>query len=205
MPDAIIVEGPMAGGHLGIKKEALTDGSYIETLEEILVPIVDYVRNELKSDVPIIVAGGVYTGDDIARFIKLGANGVQMATRFIGTEECDAHPNFKQRFIDAVEEDIVFVTSPVGYPGRAMKNKFTEDLSRGHLLPEYCVGCVKPCNGVVAATPYCITEHLIKSVTGDVVDGLVFTGANGYRIKEITTVASIVNEIVGEANRSLAT
>lgn len=200
VPDLIIIEGPLAGGHLGFSWDQLhTDST--PSLESILIDVQAALK-ELDLEIPVFVAGGIYTGSDIAKFIRLGAQGVQMATRFIGTFECDASEGFKQAFIDAKESDIRYVISPSGYPGRAINNPLVETLmSNGRIKVARCYNCLKPCNP--ATTPYCITEALISAVKGDRVNGLVFTGTNGYRIKEIVSVQSLIDELMHEMEVAL--
>jgi nitronate monooxygenase len=197
LPDAVIVEGPEAGGHLGVKYEELNSGIVETDLEARLADVLAY-RELHGHTYPIFVAGGVYTHEDIARYVSLGADGVQMGTRFIATNECDAHENFKNVFVNAKKEDIRYVKSPVGYPARAFTNGFTEKLDIAHIPVEKCYVCVTPCDGKVAATPYCITDYLIKAVQGDIKNGLVFTGANGYRVEKIVSVKELITELKGD-------
>lgn len=196
LPDFIVVEGPKAGGHLGFKMEVLKDEKE-ETLNKIVTDVINVAESykEFK-DIPIIAAGGIYTGNDIAEFLKLGAAGVQMATRFITTEECDADIEFKNEFLKCSKEDIAYINSPVGMPGRAIKNKFIEDAEAGKIKVTKCYGCVKNCNP--KTTPYCITKALINSVKGDVDNGLIFSGSNGYKADKIVKVKELVNELVNE-------
>lgn len=196
-PDAVVVEGPMAGGHLGVKYEEIHKHSITDNLDERFLDIKQYCeKNEL--DIPIIVAGGIFTREDAKKYLDLGADAIQVGTRFIGTVECDADPKFKQKFIDSTEADVRYVKSPVGYPARALSNQMTEDLDVGHIPVEKCLGCVIPCGGKVASTPYCITDKLIDAVNGDVVNGLVFTGANGYKVNQITTVSDVIDDLLGK-------
>lgn len=192
-PDAVVVEGPKAGGHLGIKYEDI--GKKETTLEERLDDVLTFMKDN-NYNFPVFVAGGVFTSADVKKFIDLGANGVQIGTRFIATEECDAHPNFKQKIIDSKKEDITYVKSPVGYPARAIRNSFVELSEKGNVPVEKCLGCVKPCQGKVPSTVYCITDYLIRAVQGDVENGLVFSGENGYRVKEMTTVHKLIEELI---------
>lgn len=192
LPDAVIVEGPEAGGHLGVSYADI--GKKEVTLTDRFIEVKNFcIENDFHF--PIFVAGGVYTAEDIQKYRNLGADGVQMATRFITTFECDAHEKFKNKFIESSKEDIVYVKSPVGYPGRALKNKFTDLQELGHIKVEKCVGCVLPCKGVDPSTVYCITDYLIKSVRGDSENGLIFSGSNGYRNKEIVHVSDLMLEL----------
>ncbi len=195
VPDAIVIEGPEAGGHLGVKKSDMD--KKVETLMERLTGVLDYMKeNNLKF--PVIVAGGIFTASDVKRFLDAGADMVQLGTRFIATDECDADFNFKQNLVNCQESDMLAVESPVGYPACAIKSPMTERLENGHLPIDKCLGCVIPCGGPIEATPYCITDHLIKSVTGDLEDGLFFTGSNGYRVDKIVSVHDLIDELLME-------
>jgi NAD(P)H-dependent flavin oxidoreductase YrpB (nitropropane dioxygenase family)/DNA-binding MarR family transcriptional regulator len=189
VPDAILFEGPKAGGHLGFKEEQLEEAQehFYETIMEIKEEIEDL------PDCPLIVAGGIYTKDDVQKALAYGADGVQLGTRFVTTEECDAHPNFKQAYLDAKEEDMVVIKSPVGMPGRAIRNPFIDRVEDGRIPPEKCNRCLTPCKAEEA--PYCITQALINAARGDVEHGLVFSGSNAYRATKIETVADIFREL----------
>lgn len=200
IPDFIVIEGPRAGGHLGFQKEALLDGSAEETdqiLPEVLSSIAPY---EVKygRKIPVFAAGGVYDGGDMARLTKAGAAGVQIATRFIVTKECDASLAYKQRMVEAKSEDITIVNSPVGMPGRALNSPLIKRLAKGEKLqPERCNLCLKACpHGDL--TPYCISRALVEAVKGNWEDGLFFCGANVERIDKITTVKELMDEIIEE-------
>ncbi len=196
-PDAVVVEGPMAGGHLGVKYEEITTHKITDNLDQRFLDVKEYCqKNQL--DIPIIVAGGIFTHDDAQKYLELGADAIQIGTRFIGTVECDAASEFKQKFIDSDEKDVRYVKSPVGYPARALSNQMTADLDIANIPVNKCLACVIPCAGKKETTPYCITEKLIDAVNGDVENGLVFTGANGYRISEITTVSDVINDLLGK-------
>lgn len=187
-PDLVVIEGPQAGGHLGFSKEELdsyTKESYDEEIKQILS-----LAKELE--VPVVVAGGVYTREDMEHYLTLGANGVQMATRFVTTKECDASDAYKQAYIAAKKEDIVIVKSPVGMPGRAIHNAFLDKVKAGERFMRGCRQCISTCNP--ATTPYCITEALINAVEGRLDEGLIFCGSNAYRAERIETVASIMEE-----------
>ncbi|WP_432404656.1 NAD(P)H-dependent flavin oxidoreductase [Wukongibacter sp. M2B1] len=199
IPDAVIVEGPKAGGHLGFSLDQL-NSIKLPSLQELVKEVIEALKpfeERYKKNVPVIAAGGIYTGTDIAKFLNIGADGVQMSTRFVGTEECDAHLNFKKAYISAGEEDIQIVKSPVGMPGRAIRNAFVKAVEEQKLKISRCYNCLKPCNP--ATTPYCISDALINSVKGDTENGLVFIGTNGYRMKEIVTVKALIKELVDEA------
>lgn len=195
LPDVVVIEGPLAGGHLGFTKEQLQDipgMHYEEEVERILKAVKAYGAEQGK-EIPVVMAGGIYTGEEAAYWISRGLQGVQMATRFVTTEECDAHPAFKQTYIDAGEEDIVLVKSPVGMPGRAIRNAFLERAEKGPIPHGRCFGCIKTCKP--ADTPYCITEALIRAVEGDVENGLLFCGSNACRSDKIEKVEDILGEV----------
>ncbi len=197
LPDFIVIEGPLAGGHLGISKAEIDLGN-IPLLADILQDVIAVVRpieERIGRKIPIFCAGGVYTHQDIVDLIEKGSDGVQMATRFIATEECDASPAFKQCLIDAKEEDIVYTISPVGLPGRGVNTPFVMSLDGSLQKVEACIACLTPCNPM--ATPYCITEALIRAVNGDPQNGLVFTGSNGFRLDKIVTVHALMEELKG--------
>lgn len=203
LPDAIIVEGPKAGGHLGFTKAEL-ELNPVADLKDLVRDVLEAVRpfsDKYKKEIPIIAAGGIFDGCDIAEYLRMGASGVQMATRFVATEECDADINFKKAYIDATKEDIQLVKSPVGMPGRAIRNSLVASLERGNLPVAKCYNCLKPCDP--ADTPYCISEALIRSVKGDIDKGLIFVGENGYRLTEITTVPKLIKELVDETKECL--
>lgn len=200
MPDFIVIEGPLAGGHLGFKKEAIMSGD-VQTTDEILEDVLKEIAPyEVKSGkkIPVFVAGGVFDGADMARLVSKGATGVQIATRFIATEECDASSAYKQMMIDAKEEDAVIVPSPVGLPGRALNTPLIKKLAEGLKFPAIrCNLCLKACpHG--DKIPYCISHALIEAVKGNIEEGLFFCGANVGRINKLTTVAELMSEIMSE-------
>ncbi|THB66469.1 MAG: nitronate monooxygenase [Desulfovibrio sp.] len=193
LPDAFVVEGPKAGGHLGFKAEDLDQPEF--ALEKILVPVVETARK--FGNIPVIAAGGVYTGADIHAMLQLGASGCQMGTRFVGTEECDASPEFKQHYLSAKAEDIQIVQSPVGLPGRAIRTPFVKDLDGDSRQPESCpFYCMRGCKKEDA--PFCITRALIEAKTGNLQDGLVFAGSNAWRVDSIVPVARLMADLVAE-------
>lgn len=196
--DLIIVEGPKAGGHLGFSNEELDDIKSINYDDE-FIKILDITKKYEKKynkKIPVIAAGGISSGVDVKKYLDLGAGGVQVGTRFVATHECDAHDNFKQSYIDAKEEDIEIVKSPVGMPGRAIKNKFIESVLYSRPKITKCYNCLVPCNPKV--TPYCISTALINAVKGDVDDALLFCGADASKINELKSVKEVMNELTCE-------
>lgn len=203
VPDMIVIEGPEAGGHLGFKPDELTPENKpkLEDITKDVIAEVKEIEKETGKEIPVVVAGGVFDGNDIAKFFKLGANGVQMATRFVATEECDASPEFKQAYVNAKKEDIKIIKSPVGMPGRAIKNKFIKKVEESKSKITKCYNCIKTCNP--AETPYCITRALINAVKGNVDEGLIFCGSNVDRIDKIVTVKELMNELVQGAEMAM--
>jgi NAD(P)H-dependent flavin oxidoreductase YrpB (nitropropane dioxygenase family) len=176
---AVVVEGAEAGGHLG------TDRSIDEIFPE--------VRAAVKT-IPVLAAGGIMDGFDIAKYLKMGADGVQMATRFVCSVECSAPLAFKQMYMDSHKEDIVEMKSPVGMPGRAIRNKLIREIEDGTVKRERCeIQCLKTCSRL-----YCIYERLMMAMRGDVENGLVFSGANAWKIKKILPVTEIFSQLLGE-------
>ena len=195
--DMVVIEGPKAGGHLGFHADKLE--IEIDNFDKTVTDIIEEVQKystKYNKNIPVIVAGGVFDGNDIAKYLNLGANGVQMATRFVATEECDAATEFKEAYINAKKEDVVIVKSPVGMPGRAILNPFVNRTKEGPIKVTKCYNCLIPCNP--ADTPYCISKALINAVKGNIREGLVFCGENASRINEITTVDSLMNELKSE-------
>ena len=191
LPDAIVVEGPKAGGHLGFKVEQLEDENF--TLEK-LIPEVIAVANEIGAlhgcSIPVIAAGGIYTGEDIDKFMGMGAAGVQMGTRFVTTVECDASDKFKQAYIDAGENDVRIIKSPVGMPGRAISSLFLDEVEAGTKQPKYCpVNCIKTCD--INTAPYCIIASLSAALKGNFKHGYAFAGSNVWRTDKIITVKEL--------------
>ena len=198
-PDFIVIEGQKAGGHLGFKKKELEEGTF-QSLEEILKEVLEELipfEEKYKKKIPVFVAGGIFTNEDIEYYIKQKASGVQMATRFIATTECDAHEHFKQMIIKATKEDIVYVKSPAGFPGRAIRNTFVKKIENDpNQKVSHCLGCMIPCDP--RCTPYCITRALIKAVTGDMENGLFFCGTSAEKIHEITDVHTLIEDLKGK-------
>jgi nitronate monooxygenase len=199
VPDAIVVEGPLAGGHLGFSENEINQPSF--QLNILLKNVLDAIKPYeaiYKKKIPVIAAGGVFSGNDIADLIKAGASGVQMATRFVATYECDASDEFKKAYINADSDDVQIIHSPVGMIGRAIKNKFLTDVAAGYKKPIRCLcNCLKPCNPVKA--PYCIADALINAQRGDLDKGFAFAGTNVYKIKEIVSVKQLMDELISEA------
>ncbi|GAB1476372.1 nitronate monooxygenase family protein [Bacillota bacterium] len=185
--DLIIVEGPEAGGHLGFSHKVLAS--------EDKPSVIDIVK-EVVGGIPVVAAGGIFTGGDIADCLKAGAAGVQMATRFVATDECDADIKFKEAYVNAEKEDIVIIESPVGMPGRAIYNKFIQKVSEQGDEIKGCFQCLKGCNPKKA--PYCISVALINAVKGNVDEGLIFAGSNVHRVKKIVPVKELINELMGD-------
>jgi len=195
LPDAVILEGPLSGGHQGFTYEQCLEEEY--QLENITPSVVEEAK--AWGDIPVFVAGGIWDHDDIARFVEMGASGVQMATRFIGTHECDAHEAFKEVLIDAKQEDIQLLKSPVGYPARGVRTNLIELVDKREGPAIKCISnCVFPCNrGEEAkAVGYCIADRLSDAYLGDTKLGLFFTGTNGYRLNEIISVETLMHKLV---------
>ncbi len=203
-PDFVVIEGSEAGGHLGFKKDDLVNGE-CQTLDEILVDVQEELvayREKYNKSIPVFVAGGVFDGNDIAHYIQNGADGVQMGTRFIATEECDASDAFKEAVIASTKENIAIVPSPTGFPGRGLWNDFmVKTKERGNVCMKNCLQCMIPCTP--SDTPYCISEALIQSAQGNLNNGLVFVGSNAWRITQKTTVEKLIRELCDEANIAL--
>ncbi|WP_334299282.1 NAD(P)H-dependent flavin oxidoreductase [Metaclostridioides mangenotii] len=196
--DMLIVEGPNAGGHLGFNNKDLEDIKgidYDNEFAEILKIAKDY-GEKFNKDIPVIAAGGIFSSDDVKKFIDLGASGVQIGTRFIATEECDADDNFKMAIVNAKKEDIQIVKSPVGLPGRAIRNKFIETVETSRQEVKRCYNCLIPCNP--KETPYCISQALINGVKGDLDNALIFSGSEAYKIDKISTVEEVISDLTSK-------
>jgi len=203
MPEFIVCEGPLAGGHLGFSKEDFESGN-VESLKDIVTSTKEIIKpfeEKYGIHIPVIAAGGVHDGHDMADMLKVGADGVQMATRFIATHECDASDEYKDMIINSKEEDIVRVESPAGLPGRAIRNYLTKYLETRKMKVSYCVNCLKTCKKV--GIPYCITEQLGNSAGGDNT-GLIFTGAKAYLIERIEYVDAVVKKVMSECKNDLS-
>ncbi|WMJ85619.1 NAD(P)H-dependent flavin oxidoreductase [Anaerocolumna sp. MB42-C2] len=193
-PDAIIIEGPKAGGHLGFHPEELEhidDAAYDEEIKSIIALTKDY-GTKYDKEIPVIVAGGIQNKQDMEHYFSIGADGIQVATKFVTTKECDADIKYKQAYIDSKEEDIIIVKSPVGMPGRAIKNSFMERAGLGRIPIKRCHNCIKTCNP--AETPYCITDALANAARGDLDEALLFCGAYAYKEDRIRTVQDVLDD-----------
>ncbi|MDL2269615.1 nitronate monooxygenase family protein [Desulfosarcina sp. OttesenSCG-928-A07] len=195
LPAAFVVEGPKAGGHLGFKPDQLDNPTFC--LENLVQDVLDELRPIEAAHgvrIPVIAAGGVYDGADIRRFLEMGASGVQMGTRFVATYECDADERFKQAYVDAQKEDLMVIKSPVGLPGRALRNTFLEDVASGVRRAFKCpYHCVKTCDP--KTSPYCIGMALAMAQQGKLKNGFAFAGANAHRVDKIVSVKELMKEL----------
>lgn len=199
IPDAIIFEDPAkAGGHLGATLQKLFSREF--SSDEVIPQLAEWSRKDYGSEIPIITAGGIWNRKDIDHALSLGAKGVQMASRFICTHECDADDNFKQAFIQAKEQDITIVDSPAGLPGRALRTSFTQRLFRGGDIAQKCfASCLAKCRCRDDEETFCVATALHKAQQGDMNDGLVFTGSNATRHSKIVHVREIFDELLERA------
>ncbi|MFT4146325.1 MAG: nitronate monooxygenase family protein [Mobilitalea sp.] len=194
--DFIVIEGPLAGGHLGFSKEQLNQIEDLDYDNEIKGIVECKKEYEIKynQSIPVVVAGGIFDQNDIRHALDLGVDGVQIATRFVVTEECDASQEYKNAYLAAKEEDVKIVISPVGMPGRALRNPFLSTVDKGRVAVKKCYNCLEHCNP--KDTPYCITKALINAVEGNIEEGLIFCGAKVHKLKHMTTVKAIFDELV---------
>jgi len=204
LPDAVVVEGPLAGGHLGFKFENIDDPAFkLEVLIPEVIKVVKTFEDKYNKSIPVIAGGGIYTGADIYKFLQMGANAVQMATRFVTTNECDAYMEFKQAYINCKQEDVIVIKSPVGMPGRAIKNQFLIDVSEGKKEPFKCpYHCIITCD--VVNSPYCIANALVNAKIGDLKNGFAFCGANAYRADKIISVKELINTLSDEYKKAVS-
>ncbi len=202
LPDAVIVEGPRAGGHLGFKEEQINDMEF--SLEKLVPEIVSELKvfeDKYEKKIPLFAAGGIYTGDDIHKILDLGAAGVQMGTRFVTTDECDASLAFKLAYINAESSDIEIIRSPVGMPGRAILSNFIRKVRDGKKQPKKCpFKCIKTCD--ISKSPYCIIVALINALKGNFENGYAFAGANAFRATKISSVKEIFQSLIKEYTES---
>ncbi len=204
LPDAIVVEGPLAGGHLGFKSEDL-ESHKEDILENLVVDVLKVAKEyerELRINIPVIAGGGIFDGKDVAKFLGLGAKGVQIATRFVATFECPVADEFKELYLAAGKEDVVIIESPVGMPGRVIMTEFIDRVIHGDRVPVKCnYRCIKTCDPETA--PYCIAKALFNAVIGDLDKAVVFAGSNVSRVEKIISVEELMDGIVGEATEEL--
>lgn len=209
-PDLVVIEGPLAGGHLGFSRDHLTQlgvdtddveqtyqqADYDEEIRGIIRLVKEYGEKYNKV-IPVVTAGGIYTHEDVMHHLLLGADGVQVGTRFVTTVECDAPEEFKQAYIQAKKEDVVITNSPVGMPGRAIKNSFLQNVANTPFQLEHCYDCLDKCDK--KTIPYCITKALISSAQGKTEEGLVFCGSNAYRAEQMETVEDVIKDLEGSS------
>lgn len=208
-PDMVVIEGPLAGGHLGFSREQLAELEadtenpditfHKSVYEEEVRSIIGFVRELGKKhdkQIPVVTAGGIYTHEDVMRQFELGADGVQVATRFVTTQECDAPDAYKQAYIQARAEDIVITKSPVGMPGRAIRNAFLRQVETERKPPKHCYQCLEHCEQAVI--PYCITDALVQAALGNTEQALLFCGSNAYRADRIETVPEVMENLIGD-------
>ena len=196
LPDLVIVEGPKAGGHLGFSMDQLK-AENLPSLSEIIKDVINVLKPyEVESGkrIPVIAAGGIFDNKDIKKYLNLGIQGVQIGTRFVATNECDASIEFKNAYVNSNEDEIEIIISPVGMPGQAIINPFMKRIKKEQEKVTKCYRCLSPCNP--STTPYCISKALITSVKGDVDNGLIFIGKNGYRIDKIVSVKELMDELI---------
>lgn len=208
VPDLVVIEGPLAGGHLGFSVDQLEEigassenrektyrqDVYDQEVKDILEVVKGY-GDKYGVTIPVVTAGGIYDHDDVMHQMELGADGVQVATRFVTTEECDAPMAYKQAYIQAKQEDIVITKSPVGMPGRAIKNPFLEQVGNGRINIDHCYQCLEKCDQ--AKIPYCITRALVNAAEGDTDHALLFCGSNAFRAEKMETVDEVMKDLAG--------
>ena len=209
-PDLVVVEGPLAGGHLGFSLDQLSaygadtadvpatyDRDAYDREVKAVMKVVEEYGDKYGRHIPVVTAGGIYTHEDVMHQLELGADGVQVATRFVTTEECDASDAYKQAYINAGKEDIVITQSPVGMPGRAILNPFLSRIKSGSRpAVRSCFQCLEHCD--IRTIPYCITMALVYAAEGDTDHGLLFCGSNAYRCRQIETVEDVMRDLCGE-------
>jgi len=196
LPDLVVVEGPRAGGHLGFKTNQIEDENFsIQKLIPEVVKEVSIFEEKYNQEIPVIAAGGIYTGEDIYNIMQLGAKGVQIASRFVTTNECDANIRFKESYINAHDHDVEIIQSPVGMPGRALKSEFLEKVKQGLTRPKSCpYNCLHTCD--YTKVPYCIIVTLYNAYLGNMDKGYAFAGSNAYLATKITSVKEIIDDLV---------
>ena len=202
-PPAVVLEGPLAGGHLGFKPEQIDDPDYqLEKLVPQVIEALEPFKQSSGQDIAVIAAGGIYSGADIHKFLEMGVQGVQMATRFIATHECDANIRFKEAHVNCTKDDLIIIKSPVGIPGRAIRNRFLEEVEAGKKMPYKCpYKCLKTCDVVNA--PYCIALALVQAKKGNVDRGYAFAGSNAWRTTEIISVKELIDSLKQEYSEAV--
>lgn len=194
--DLVVIEGPQAGGHLGFRKKEIENFNQESYDNEIIQmkEVVEAYQKKYSKKIPIVLAGGIISSEDTRHAFSLGMDGIQVGSALVTTNECDADIKYKEAYLKAEEDDIIIVKSPVGMPGRAIRNKFMSEVIQGKAFPPgKCLQCLKKCNP--AEIPYCITERLIKAAKGDVENALIFCGAKSYAQKKITTVNEVIQKL----------
>ncbi len=201
VPDAVVIEGPRSGGHQGFTREQIANPAFaLENLVPAMLKVMRGFEERFHHAIPVIAAGGVFTGQDIRLLLQMGVAGVKMGTRFVGTHECDAHDRFKQAYMDCGPDDLSIIDSPVGLPGRAIANRFLRDVAAGARKPYECLWkCLKTCD--VRKVPYCIAHALMSAKEGRLGEGFAFAGANAYRVNEIVSVQELMGRIEAEYAR----
>jgi NAD(P)H-dependent flavin oxidoreductase YrpB (nitropropane dioxygenase family) len=196
LPDAIVVEGPKAGGHLGFKKEQIFDEHY--ALERLIPEVLEVAaKYKDRKIIPVIAAGGISTGEDISRFLELGASAVQLGSLFVPTVECDATQAFKDVYINSVEKDVLIIESPVGMPGRAINSEFIRNVENGSERPQSCpFHCIRTCD--YTQSPYCILKALFNAAKGNMDKGYAFAGKNAFLAKKISSVKEVIEKLKTE-------
>lgn len=195
IPDAVVIELPKAGGHLGFKVEELTSDSYSYDYDQEIKKIIEVLKTyeeKYNREIPVIIAGGISTKADMEHAFSLGAQGIQVGSKFIPTKECDADIRYKEAYLDVNEDDLQIIQSPVGMPGRAIRNDLIDRASQGRIPVKKCFNCITTCNP--ATTPYCITDALVAAANGDVENGLLFCGANLEKQSRIRTAKEVIGD-----------
>jgi len=202
LPDMVVVEGPKAGGHLGFKNDQINNPEY--SLEQLIPEVVREVavfEAKYGQEIPVVAAGGIYTGEDMYKIMEMGAKGVQIASRFVTTHECDADIKFKESYVKAEENDVEIIQSPVGMPGRALKNGFLEKVKAGLTVPKSCpYQCLRTCD--YKKSPYCIIVALYNAYKGNMDNGYAFAGSNAYLAPKITSVKETINDLVSRFEKA---
>ena len=201
LPDLVVVEGPKAGGHLGFKTNQIDDENFsLERLVPEVVKEVAVYEEKYNQEIPVVAAGGIYTGEDMYKIMQLGAKGVQIASRFVTTFECDADIKFKEAYLNASEGDVEIIQSPVGMPGRALKGEFLEKVKLGLTAPKSCpYDCLHTCD--YTKVPYCIIVTLYNAYRGQMDKGYAFAGKNAYLTDKIVSVKEVIDSLVYDYNR----